>query len=83
MTFLPSGYEENFLWKSLLIAVVAVRDVVSFIEAEPGKSSCSTFKEMCVFCAQPYLQCILLLFILRWLEIHYGGRTMKNDEFCR
>uniref|UniRef100_A0A4W6FUF0 ATP binding cassette subfamily A member 5 n=1 Tax=Lates calcarifer TaxID=8187 RepID=A0A4W6FUF0_LATCA len=53
-TFLPSHYEENFLWKNLLIAVVA-----------------------------PYLQCILLLFLLRWLEIHYGGRTMKNDQFCR
>uniref|UniRef100_A0A3Q3WA41 Cholesterol transporter ABCA5 n=1 Tax=Mola mola TaxID=94237 RepID=A0A3Q3WA41_MOLML len=53
-TFLPSVYEENFLWKNLLIAVIA-----------------------------PYLQCILLLFLLRWLEIHYGGRTMKNDQFCR
>uniref|UniRef100_A0A3Q3LXV7 Cholesterol transporter ABCA5 n=1 Tax=Mastacembelus armatus TaxID=205130 RepID=A0A3Q3LXV7_9TELE len=53
-TFLPSLYEENFLWKNLLIAVVA-----------------------------PYLQCILLLFLLRWLELHYGGRTMKNDQFCR
>ncbi|XP_032357710.1 cholesterol transporter ABCA5 isoform X1 [Etheostoma spectabile] len=53
-TFLPSLYEENFLWKNLLIAVVA-----------------------------PYLQCILLLFLLRWLEIRYGGRTMKNDQFCR
>uniref|UniRef100_A0A667YQT0 Cholesterol transporter ABCA5 n=1 Tax=Myripristis murdjan TaxID=586833 RepID=A0A667YQT0_9TELE len=31
----------------------------------------------------PYLQCILLLFLLRWLEIHYGGRTMKTDQFCR
>ncbi|XP_047464781.1 ATP-binding cassette sub-family A member 5 [Mugil cephalus] len=53
-TFLPSVYEENFLWKNLLISVVA-----------------------------PYLQCILLLFLLRWLEIHYGGRTMKTDQFCR
>ncbi|XP_059181099.1 ATP-binding cassette sub-family A member 5 [Centropristis striata] len=53
-TFLPTQYEENFLWKNLLIAVVA-----------------------------PYLQCILLLFLLRWLEIRYGGRTMKNDQFCR
>uniref|UniRef100_A0A8C9ZMA7 Cholesterol transporter ABCA5 n=1 Tax=Sander lucioperca TaxID=283035 RepID=A0A8C9ZMA7_SANLU len=31
----------------------------------------------------PYLQCILLLFLLRWLEIRYGGRTMKSDQFCR
>ncbi|CAK6974754.1 ATP-binding cassette sub-family A member 5 isoform X1 [Scomber scombrus] len=53
-TFLPSLYDENFLWKNLLIAVIA-----------------------------PYLQCILLLFLLRWLEIHYGGRTMKSDQFCR
>uniref|UniRef100_A0A8D3DMQ5 Cholesterol transporter ABCA5 n=1 Tax=Scophthalmus maximus TaxID=52904 RepID=A0A8D3DMQ5_SCOMX len=34
-------------------------------------------------CVQPYLQIILLLFLLRWLEIRYGGRTMKNDQFCR
>ncbi|XP_041829465.1 ATP-binding cassette sub-family A member 5 [Melanotaenia boesemani] len=53
-TFLPSVYEENFLWKSLLISVVA-----------------------------PYLQCILLLFVLRWLEIDYGGRAMKDDQLCR
>lgn len=53
-TFLPSLYEDSYLWKNLLIAVIA-----------------------------PYLQCILLLFLLRWLEIHYGGRTMKNDQFCR
>ncbi|XP_051530802.1 cholesterol transporter ABCA5-like isoform X2 [Myxocyprinus asiaticus] len=31
----------------------------------------------------PYIQCILLLFILRWLEIRYGGQTMKNDQLCR
>uniref|UniRef100_A0A3Q2PT03 Cholesterol transporter ABCA5 n=1 Tax=Fundulus heteroclitus TaxID=8078 RepID=A0A3Q2PT03_FUNHE len=38
---------------------------------------------VCVFCAQPYLQCIVLLFLLRWLEIRYGGRAMKNDQLCR
>ncbi|XP_005743441.1 cholesterol transporter ABCA5 isoform X2 [Pundamilia nyererei] len=53
-TFLPTVYEENFLWKNLLISVLA-----------------------------PYLQCIVLLFLLRWLEIHSGGRTMKNDQLCR
>ncbi|KAM7370351.1 hypothetical protein PAMP_009906 [Pampus punctatissimus] len=52
-TFLSSLYE-NFLWKNLLISIIA-----------------------------PYLQCILLLFLLRWLEIHNGGRTMKNDQLCR
>lgn len=31
----------------------------------------------------PYIQCILLLITLRWLEIRYGGKTMKNDQFCR
>uniref|UniRef100_A0A8C7HKG6 Cholesterol transporter ABCA5 n=1 Tax=Oncorhynchus kisutch TaxID=8019 RepID=A0A8C7HKG6_ONCKI len=35
---------------------------------------------ICVNVGAPYLQCILLLFILRWLEIRYGGRTMKNDQ---
>uniref|UniRef100_A0A8D3CCQ9 Cholesterol transporter ABCA5 n=1 Tax=Scophthalmus maximus TaxID=52904 RepID=A0A8D3CCQ9_SCOMX len=35
------------------------------------------------FLVTPYLQIILLLFLLRWLEIRYGGRTMKNDQFCR
>lgn len=53
-TFLPSLYEEDFLWKNLVIAVLA-----------------------------PYLQCILLLFMLRHLEISHGGRTMKNDQLCR
>ncbi|XP_034050372.1 ATP-binding cassette sub-family A member 5 [Thalassophryne amazonica] len=53
-TFFPSAYEENSLWKSLLIAVIA-----------------------------PYLHCILLLLLLRWLEIRYGGVTMKRDQFCR
>uniref|UniRef100_A0A8C2JIM0 Cholesterol transporter ABCA5 n=1 Tax=Cyprinus carpio TaxID=7962 RepID=A0A8C2JIM0_CYPCA len=31
----------------------------------------------------PYIQCILMLFTLRWLEIRYGGKTMKNDQICR
>ncbi|XP_066519763.1 ATP-binding cassette sub-family A member 5 [Hoplias malabaricus] len=48
------SFHEEFLWKNLLIAVLA-----------------------------PYLQCILLLFLLRWLEIRYGGQTMKNDQLCR
>uniref|UniRef100_A0A7N6B2Z0 Cholesterol transporter ABCA5 n=1 Tax=Anabas testudineus TaxID=64144 RepID=A0A7N6B2Z0_ANATE len=43
--------------------------------------SCNT---VCVsLCVQPYLQCILLLFLLRWLEIRYGGRKMTTDQFCR
>ncbi|XP_053367229.1 ATP-binding cassette sub-family A member 5 [Clarias gariepinus] len=52
-TYLQS-FHEDFLWKSLLIAVIA-----------------------------PYLQCIFLLFSLRWLEISCGGQTMKNDQLCR
>uniref|UniRef100_A0A8C2WZ13 ABC transporter domain-containing protein n=1 Tax=Cyclopterus lumpus TaxID=8103 RepID=A0A8C2WZ13_CYCLU len=31
-------------------------------------------------CVQPYLQCILLLFLLRWLEIRYGGRTFLSTD---
>uniref|UniRef100_A0A6Q2Z9C1 ABC transporter domain-containing protein n=1 Tax=Esox lucius TaxID=8010 RepID=A0A6Q2Z9C1_ESOLU len=34
-------------------------------------------------CVCPYLQCVMLLFLLRWLEMRCGGRTMKNDPFCR
>uniref|UniRef100_A0A673IB07 ATP-binding cassette sub-family A member 5-like n=1 Tax=Sinocyclocheilus rhinocerous TaxID=307959 RepID=A0A673IB07_9TELE len=34
-------------------------------------------------CCNPYIQCILMLFTLRWLEIRYGGKTMKNDQLCR
>ncbi|KAM9831250.1 cholesterol transporter ABCA5 [Neosynchiropus ocellatus] len=31
----------------------------------------------------PYFQCAVLIFLLRWLERRYGGRTMKTDQFCR
>ncbi|CAG03062.1 unnamed protein product [Tetraodon nigroviridis] len=41
------------------------------------------WKNLVIAIVAPYLQCILLLFLLRWLEIRYGGRTMKNDQFCR
>uniref|UniRef100_A0A8C2B1C1 Cholesterol transporter ABCA5 n=1 Tax=Cyprinus carpio TaxID=7962 RepID=A0A8C2B1C1_CYPCA len=38
----------------------------------------------CLNCiTMPYIQCILMLFTLRWLEIRYGGKTMKNDQICR
>ncbi|XP_066560548.1 cholesterol transporter ABCA5 [Amia ocellicauda] len=40
-------------------------------------------KNLLVTIVSPYLQCILLLFLLRWLEIRYGGKTMKSDQFCR
>ncbi|KAK7918726.1 hypothetical protein WMY93_010010 [Mugilogobius chulae] len=53
-TFLSSLDEDNFLWKNLLIAVVA-----------------------------PYLQCTVLLFVLRWMEISFGGSTLKSDQLCR
>ncbi|CAN9508853.1 unnamed protein product [Ophioblennius macclurei] len=41
------------------------------------------WKNLLIAVVAPYLQCILLLFLLRWLEIRYGGRTMKTDQFCR
>uniref|UniRef100_A0A1A8KK54 ATP-binding cassette, sub-family A (ABC1), member 5 n=2 Tax=Nothobranchius TaxID=28779 RepID=A0A1A8KK54_NOTKU len=43
----------------------------------------SLWKSQLISAVAPYLQCILLLFILRWLEIHYGGRAMKDDQLCR
>ncbi|XP_048088794.1 LOW QUALITY PROTEIN: ATP-binding cassette sub-family A member 5 [Alosa alosa] len=41
------------------------------------------WKGLLIAVLAPYLQCILLLFLLRWLELHYGGKTMKNDQLCR
>ncbi|XP_033897219.1 cholesterol transporter ABCA5 isoform X1 [Acipenser ruthenus] len=40
-------------------------------------------RNMLVTIVSPYLQCIFLLFLLRWLEIRYGGKTIKNDPLCR
>lgn len=41
------------------------------------------WKNLFISVIAPYIQCILLLFILRWLEITYGGKIMKNDQLCR
>ncbi|XP_062382782.1 ATP-binding cassette sub-family A member 5 [Sardina pilchardus] len=41
------------------------------------------WKGLLIAVLAPYLQCILLLFLLRWLELRYGGKTMKNDQLCR
>jgi len=35
----------------------------------------------CVF--QPYLQCIVWLFLLRCFELKSGGRTIREDPFFR
>uniref|UniRef100_A0A3Q0T5N5 Cholesterol transporter ABCA5 n=1 Tax=Amphilophus citrinellus TaxID=61819 RepID=A0A3Q0T5N5_AMPCI len=36
----------------------------------------------CITKVGPYLQCIILLLLLCWLEIYYRGRT-KTDQLCR
>ncbi|XP_052427198.1 cholesterol transporter ABCA5 isoform X1 [Carassius gibelio] len=41
------------------------------------------WKNLFISVLSPYIQCILLLFTLRWLEIRYGGKTMNNDQLCR
>ncbi|KAG7491241.1 hypothetical protein MATL_G00000950 [Megalops atlanticus] len=41
------------------------------------------WKAQLIAVVAPYLQCILLLFLLRWLEIRCGGTTMQNDQLCR
>ncbi|XP_063076854.1 ATP-binding cassette sub-family A member 5 [Engraulis encrasicolus] len=41
------------------------------------------WKGLLIAVLAPYLQCILLLFLLRWLELRHGGKTMKNDQLCR
>lgn len=39
-------------------------------------------KNLLISVIAPYLQCIILLLLLCWLEIYYGGRT-KTDQLCR
>uniref|UniRef100_A0A4W3K4G8 ATP binding cassette subfamily A member 5 n=1 Tax=Callorhinchus milii TaxID=7868 RepID=A0A4W3K4G8_CALMI len=32
---------------------------------------------------QPYIQCVILLFVLRQLEKTYGGKSIRPDKYCR
>ncbi|XP_037133937.1 ATP-binding cassette sub-family A member 5 [Syngnathus acus] len=41
------------------------------------------FNNLLVSVFAPYLQCVLLLLLLRWLERRYGGRTFRTDGLCR
>ncbi|XP_028824838.1 cholesterol transporter ABCA5 isoform X2 [Denticeps clupeoides] len=41
------------------------------------------WKNLLVTVVAPYLQCVLLLFLLRWLELRYGGKAMKDGRACR
>ncbi|KAJ3607863.1 hypothetical protein NHX12_024914 [Muraenolepis orangiensis] len=41
------------------------------------------WKNLTIVIIVPYLQCVVLLCLLRWLEVHYGGRAIKGDKFCR
>ncbi|XP_051925524.1 ATP-binding cassette sub-family A member 5 [Hippocampus zosterae] len=41
------------------------------------------FNNMLLSVCGPYLQCVVLLLALRWLERCYGGRTVRTDRFCR
>uniref|UniRef100_A0AAV2LBD5 ABC transporter domain-containing protein n=1 Tax=Knipowitschia caucasica TaxID=637954 RepID=A0AAV2LBD5_KNICA len=43
----------------------------------------SLWKNLLIAVVAPYLQCIVLLFVLRWMEISLGGSTMKSDQLCR
>uniref|UniRef100_A0A673IC80 ATP-binding cassette sub-family A member 5-like n=1 Tax=Sinocyclocheilus rhinocerous TaxID=307959 RepID=A0A673IC80_9TELE len=53
-----------------------------FVKVQSNRDFFSVVSMM-VMCCNPYIQCILMLFTLRWLEIRYGGKTMKNDQLCR
>ncbi|KAJ8263807.1 hypothetical protein GJAV_G00141480 [Gymnothorax javanicus] len=41
------------------------------------------WKGLVIAVVVPYLQCLLLLFLLRCLEVRYGGRALRNDALCR
>uniref|UniRef100_A0A8C2B1P3 Cholesterol transporter ABCA5 n=1 Tax=Cyprinus carpio TaxID=7962 RepID=A0A8C2B1P3_CYPCA len=53
-----------------------------FVKVQSNRDFFSVVSMMVMF-YNPYIQCILMLFTLRWLEIRYGGKTMKNDQICR
>uniref|UniRef100_A0A670I4R6 Cholesterol transporter ABCA5 n=1 Tax=Podarcis muralis TaxID=64176 RepID=A0A670I4R6_PODMU len=38
---------------------------------------------VCHFKSLPYLQCVIWLFLLRYLEVKCGGKSMRNDPFFR
>ncbi|XP_061088077.1 ATP-binding cassette sub-family A member 5 isoform X2 [Conger conger] len=41
------------------------------------------WKAQIISVAAPYLQVVLLLLLLRWLEIRSGGRALRSDPLCR
>ncbi|XP_028675904.1 ATP-binding cassette sub-family A member 5 isoform X2 [Erpetoichthys calabaricus] len=55
----------------------------TFIGLARYEDSAMLRKNLLITIVSPYLQCIILLFLLRWLEIHYGGKTIKSDHLCR
>ncbi|XP_057682119.1 ATP-binding cassette sub-family A member 5 isoform X2 [Corythoichthys intestinalis] len=41
------------------------------------------WKNVIVSFLAPYLQCVVLILALRWLEVRHGGRNVRNDSLCR
>uniref|UniRef100_A0A452J541 ABC transporter domain-containing protein n=1 Tax=Gopherus agassizii TaxID=38772 RepID=A0A452J541_9SAUR len=37
----------------------------------------------CSICDQPYLHCVVFIFLLRWLEVKYGRAVMREDPIFR
>nr|XP_015211991.1 PREDICTED: ATP-binding cassette sub-family A member 5 isoform X1 [Lepisosteus oculatus] len=55
----------------------------TFLEVTTNEDVSALKKNLLIAVVVPYLHVILLLLLLRWLEIHCGGSTMKNDPLCR
>uniref|UniRef100_A0A4W3KGC3 ATP binding cassette subfamily A member 5 n=1 Tax=Callorhinchus milii TaxID=7868 RepID=A0A4W3KGC3_CALMI len=67
-----------------------VKNFVQFIKNPhlgiANSSSCEslyTCEEMLFPVFQPYIQCVILLFVLRQLEKTYGGKSIRPDKYCR
>uniref|UniRef100_A0A3Q3E8Z4 ATP-binding cassette, sub-family A (ABC1), member 5 n=1 Tax=Hippocampus comes TaxID=109280 RepID=A0A3Q3E8Z4_HIPCM len=50
----------------------------AFLPSSPDQGF--VFNNMLVSVFGPYLQCVVLLLVLRWLERRYGGRTVRTDR---
>uniref|UniRef100_A0A8C3FSL3 ABC transporter domain-containing protein n=1 Tax=Chrysemys picta bellii TaxID=8478 RepID=A0A8C3FSL3_CHRPI len=67
-------------WSFILIAVSKWLDYVQHIQ-------CCYFHSYNIdyffFFFQPYLHCVVFIFLLRWLEVKYGRAVMREDPIFR
>uniref|UniRef100_A0A4W3JT62 ATP binding cassette subfamily A member 5 n=1 Tax=Callorhinchus milii TaxID=7868 RepID=A0A4W3JT62_CALMI len=57
--------------------------ISSLLVSEAELSNASQSLKMLFPVFQPYIQCVILLFVLRQLEKTYGGKSIRPDKYCR